>query len=69
MADTSWKLDQVTEHDLQEVAGAFRSARDKADNRLEPAFEQGETLQRIGFAHADCWFKWFELAVFGGVKP
>ena len=26
-------------------------------------------LREIGFEHADCYMKWLELAVFGGVKP
>jgi hypothetical protein len=23
----------------------------------------------MNFEHADCYFKWLELAVFGGVRP
>ncbi len=41
---------------------------DKADNILAPAEEQVGWLREIGFLHADCYFKWLELAVFGGVK-
>jgi hypothetical protein len=26
-------------------------------------------LREIGFAQVDCFWKWRELAVFGGVKP
>jgi tRNA (cmo5U34)-methyltransferase len=26
-------------------------------------------LREIGFQQADCYFKWLELAVFGGQKP
>jgi tRNA (cmo5U34)-methyltransferase len=42
---------------------------DKADNILERVEVQVEWLRKIGFLHADCYFKWLELAVFGGVKP
>jgi hypothetical protein len=42
---------------------------DKADNILERVEVQVEWLREIGFLHADCYFKWLELAVFGGVKP
>ena len=42
---------------------------DKADNILERVEEQVKWLREIGFDHADCYFKFLELAVFGGVKP
>ena len=31
--------------------------------------DQCEWLREIGFADVDCFFKVFELAVFGGRKP
>lgn len=38
-------------------------------NILAPAEKQCRWLREIGFADADCYFKIFELALFGGVKP
>lgn len=51
-----------------EVAQEYYSRPDKEDNILERADVQVHWLQEIGFHHADCYFKWMELAVFGGVK-
>ncbi|WP_232824191.1 hypothetical protein [Paraliobacillus zengyii] len=41
---------------------------DIEDNKLERVDIQVNWLREIGFKHLDCYFKWFELAVFGGVK-
>ena len=38
------------------------------DNLLERVDVQLNWLKEIGFNHVDCYFKWMELAVFGGVK-
>jgi len=51
------------------VEAEYCSRPDKADNILERVEVQVEWLREIGFLHADCYFKWLELAVFGGVKP
>ena len=51
------------------VDAEYHSRPDKADNILERVDVQVDWLRKIGFLHADCYFKWFELAVFGGVKP
>ncbi len=51
------------------VDAEYHGRADKADNILEPVNVQVDWLRKIGFVHADCYFKWFELAVFGGVKP
>lgn len=53
---------------ITEVAKDYYSRPDKDDNILERADIQVEWLREIGYQHADCYFKWFELAVFGGVK-
>lgn len=50
------------------VDAEYRGRADKADNILERVEVQLDWLREIGFLHADCYFKWFELAVFGGVK-
>jgi hypothetical protein len=42
---------------------------DKADNLLDPVDVQVGWVREIGLGQADCYFKWLELVVFGGVKP
>ncbi|MDL4843085.1 class I SAM-dependent methyltransferase [Aquibacillus rhizosphaerae] len=54
--------------DREEVATAYFQRPDKDDNILEKVDIQVDWLRKIGFNHADCYFKWMELAVFGGVK-
>lgn len=51
-----------------EVAREYALRPDKADNILERVEVQVEWLKEMGYRHADCYFKWMELAVFGGVK-
>lgn len=53
---------------VEEVAAEYNSRPDKQDNILERVDIQVNWLREIGYQHADCYFKWFELAVFGGVK-
>lgn len=54
--------------DRQQVAEEYTNRADKGDNILERVDIQVNWLREIGFKHADCYFKWMELAVFGGVK-
>lgn len=42
---------------------------DKIANILAPVEAQCAWLKDIGFVHVDCYFKIFELALFGGMKP
>jgi hypothetical protein len=51
------------------VESEYHGRPDKADNILEPVEAQVGWLREIGFEQADCYVKWLELAVFGGVKP
>jgi tRNA (cmo5U34)-methyltransferase len=51
-----------------EVAAAYHSRPDKDDNILLSLEQQLDWLHEIGFEQVDCYFKWFELAVFGGVR-
>lgn len=53
----------------QQVADEFVHRPDKAANILAPVDEQSDWLRDIGFVDVDCFFKVFELAVFGGCKP
>lgn len=52
----------------EEIAAEYYSRPDKVDNILERVDIQVNWLREIGFKHSDCYFKWMELAVFGGVK-
>lgn len=42
---------------------------DREANILATVPDQCDWLQEIGFEHVDCYFKYFILALFGGVKP
>lgn len=53
----------------QEVAHEYHNRPDKEDNILLSVDTQVQWLREIGFDHADCFFRFLELAVFGGVKP
>jgi len=53
---------------LIEGANEYYNRPDKEDNILERIDIQVHWLREIGFKHSDCYFKWMELAVFGGVK-
>ena len=61
-------LAAVTGRDRAEVAAEYHGRTDKADNILDPVEVQVDWLREIGFGQADCYFKWLELAVFGGVR-
>ena len=52
----------------EQVAHDFVHRPDKAANILAPVEQQCEWLRAIGFSDVDCFFKVFELAVFGGQK-
>lgn len=53
---------------VDEIAKEYHSRPDKDDNILERVDIQVEWLRDLGYRHAECYFKWFELAVFGWVK-
>jgi tRNA (cmo5U34)-methyltransferase len=59
----------VTGRDRAEVGREYHGRPDKADNILDPVEAQVGWLREVGFEHADCYMKWLELAVFGGVRP
>ncbi|MED4402044.1 class I SAM-dependent methyltransferase [Metabacillus fastidiosus] len=61
-------LTAYNEGNREEIATRYYNRPDKADNILERVDIQVNWLREIGFNHADCYFKWMELAVFGGVK-
>lgn len=51
-----------------QVAADYYHRPDKAANQLAPVEAQLQWLRDIGFTHVDCFFKVFELALFGGIK-
>lgn len=64
-------IDHLTSHNKRnrkDVAREYYNRPDKEDNILEKVDVQVNWLREIGFNHADCYFKWMELAVFGGTK-
>jgi ubiquinone/menaquinone biosynthesis C-methylase UbiE len=64
-------IDHLASHNKRnrkEVAREYYNRPDKEDNILEKVDVQVNWLREIGFNHADCYFKWMELAVFGGTK-
>ncbi len=52
-----------------QVADEFVHRPDKAANILAPVEAQCDWLRAIGYEDVDCYFKVFELAVFGGRRP
>jgi SAM-dependent methyltransferase len=53
----------------EQVAEEFLNRPDKAANILAPVELQCEWLRECGFEDVDCYFKIFELAIFGGRRP
>jgi len=58
-----------TRKSRQAIASKYFHRPDKAANKLVPVETQCRWLRQIGFDHVDCYFKVFELALFGGRKP
>lgn len=52
-----------------DIASQYYYRPDKAANILAPVETQCQWLREIGFQDVDCYFKVFELAVFGGRRP
>jgi ubiquinone/menaquinone biosynthesis C-methylase UbiE len=52
----------------QEIEATYYNRPDKKENILAPVDVQCEWLRQIGFQDVDCFFKIFELAMFGGRK-
>ncbi len=46
----------------------YVSRPDRAANILAPVEEQCHWLREIGFRDVDCFWKYFELAIFGGIR-
>jgi len=54
---------------LQEIEQEYTTRPDKAANILAPVELQCDWLREIGYKEVDCYFRIFELAVFGGRRP
>jgi len=52
-----------------EISRTYYTRPDKVENILAPVEGQCGWLRQIGFVDVDCFFKVFELALFGGRKP
>jgi tRNA (cmo5U34)-methyltransferase len=70
-------IDSLTAHNRKmggqktrdQIAADYVHRPDKAANVLAPVEDQCAWLRTIGFADVDCYFRVFELAVFGGFRP
>jgi SAM-dependent methyltransferase len=54
---------------LEQVRRDFLERPDRAANLLAPLEEQCRWLRDLGFRDVDCFWKYFELAIFGGFRP
>ncbi len=61
------QLGEIPSYD--EVAEEYHTRLDKEANILASLDLQLDWLRAIGFEHVGCYFKLFELALFGGLKP
>jgi tRNA (cmo5U34)-methyltransferase len=59
---------QKTKKTRREVEEAYYERPDKKENFLDSVDTQCQWLREIGFKDVDCFFKVFELALFGGRK-
>ncbi len=53
----------------QAIADAYVHRADKSANILLPVEDQCVWLRELGYDRVDCYFKTFELALFGGGRP
>jgi tRNA (cmo5U34)-methyltransferase len=53
----------------EQMRREFMERPDRAANILAPVEEQCRWLREIGFRDVDCFWKYFELAIFGGFRP
>lgn len=50
----------------EQVSDEFIGRVEREADKLSPVCDQCEWLRALGFVDVDCFFKSFELAVFGG---
>ncbi|MGJ3250567.1 MAG: class I SAM-dependent methyltransferase [Elainellaceae cyanobacterium] len=63
-----WHRKQGDDKSRETIADQFLNRDDQNANVLASVEDQCQWLREIGFQHVDCYFKFFELAVFGGVR-
>lgn len=56
-------------HTFEDLADEYKNRPDKAANILAPTELQCDWLREIGYEEVDCYFRIYELAVFGGRRP
>lgn len=61
--------DREPDRSRSEQSEAYRRRPDGEANILAPVETQCGWLRRLGYTDVDCYFKIFELAVFGGRRP
>ena len=54
---------------FEQLAEEYKNRPDKAANILAPTELQCGWLREVGYQEVDCYFRIYELAVFGGRKP
>ncbi|TFG75919.1 MAG: class I SAM-dependent methyltransferase [Thermodesulfobacteriales bacterium] len=64
----SYQLKSDPNSSREEVAEGFRNRSDKDEDQLMPIEKQCGWLRDIGFKDVDCFFKQFEIGLFGGRK-
>jgi SAM-dependent methyltransferase len=71
MIDALWEFHKSrgTIRKREQIADEYHHRPDKAANILAPVETQCAWLRDAGFEDVDCYFKVFELAVFGGRRP
>jgi SAM-dependent methyltransferase len=71
LVDSLWshQRKQGSTRTREDVAEEWARRPDKTQNILVPVELQCQWLEEIGFQDVDCFFKVFQLALFGGKKP
>jgi len=71
VSESIWRRrqDQGESVSFEEVRAEYVNRPDRADNILSPVEDQSAWLREIGFRDVDCFWKYFELAIFGGRRP
>ena len=64
----NYKSEQGLEVNQETVRTDYLNRADQYDNILAPVEDQCRWLKNIGFQNVDTYFKYFEMAVFGGTK-
>ncbi|OCQ95549.1 methyltransferase type 12 [Oscillatoriales cyanobacterium USR001] len=60
---------QGTNKTRKEIDQQYYNRDDKTANILAPVQLQCDWLRELGFINVDCFFKVFEIALFGGMRP